>query len=299
MKMNINKNYLSRFNKELITVYKKFKQLCESNHLQYFAYGGTCIGAIRHQDIIPWDDDIDILMPRDDYYKFLDLKNQLQDTEFDIVSYRDGGYYFPFTKFINKNTTIWEHSYNPYIIGAFIDVFPLYTTDENIEEILKIESKFRFLYGCAARSRDCFPLSRFLETIKAHKYRKVLGYLKSMLLYSDSDKYLKAFEDFEKNINKLSGDKVVSYCSCRYGFEKEIFQSEWFSGYETVPFADTYIRVPVGYDDYLRFVFGDYMKLPPIEKRVPDHHKYYVNLNEGLTIEEVRQRIKQGETCVY
>ena len=85
--MNISKEYLSRFNSELITTYKAFKKLCEDNNLRYFAYGGTCIGAIRHHGIIPWDDDIDILMPRDDYYKFLALKESLVELNYNIVSY--------------------------------------------------------------------------------------------------------------------------------------------------------------------------------------------------------------------
>jgi lipopolysaccharide cholinephosphotransferase len=138
----ITAEYLTAFNNELLHCYKAFKQLCEENNLQYFACGGTCIGAVRHNNIIPWDDDIDVLMPRDDYYKFLDLKSKLQGTGYDIISYRDSDYYFPFSKFINTNTTIWESRKRNRIIGAFIDVFPLYTTDLPDEQIITMQKQF-------------------------------------------------------------------------------------------------------------------------------------------------------------
>jgi lipopolysaccharide cholinephosphotransferase len=100
-------------------------------------------------------------------------------------------------------------------------------------------------------------------------------------------------------MNGLNGPKSVSYTSSKYGFEKEIFKSEWFKEYILFPFADTEIRVPVGYDEMLRFEYGDYMQLPPMDKRIPDHERYYVNLKEGLTKDEVIKRIKAGENCVY
>ena len=107
---------------------------------------------------------------------------------------------------------------------------------------------------------------------------------------------MRIFEDYEKSIHQDDGKYAVSLASMRYGYGKEIFKSEWFDSYVVYPFADTEIRVPIGYDEYLKSVFGDYMQLPPVEKRISDHKKYYVNLKEGLTLEETKKRIKRGET---
>ena len=295
----ITPEYLSRFKEELMKTYKFMVKLCEENGLRYFAYGGTCIGAIRHNDIIPWDDDIDILMPRDDYYKFLDLKATIADSGFDIISYRDRGYYFPFTKVVNKHTTIWENEQNPYIIGAFVDVFPLYRVDDSIEEIRKTSREFTRRICNSIRANQDYPISRIFNRIKNHDYHGAVSFLRSRLLFSDSTKYIEDFEEFEKTINRATGSKMVSFTSSRYGLEKEIFDAEWFSDYLNVPFGGGNIRVPIGYDGMLSLVFGDYMKLPPLEKRIPDHKKYYVNLKEGLSLEECKKRIKNGEFSVY
>ena len=126
-----------------------------------------------------------------------------------------------------------------------------------------------------------------------------MGYVKSKLFYSDFSKYIDVFETFEKTLDSKCGDKVISFASRKYGIEKEIFSAEWFSDYIVTPFADTDIRVPVGYDAYLKFVFGDYMVLPPVEKRISDHNKFYVNLKEGLTLDQVKLRVLNGEKCVY
>ena len=239
-------------------------------------------------------------MPRDDYYKFLALKSSLSNSNYDIVSYKDSGYYFPFSKFINKNTTIWEKKMNPYIIGVFIDIFPLYNSKDSIAGIKYIGDKYLKLYSSAVRSMDKFPLYRLWDALKENQYRLFMGYIKSILLYSVGyERYMNRFESFECSINCRCGDKMVSYTSRKYGIEKEIFQSKWFKDYLVMPFADTDIRVPIGYDEFLKYVFGNYMQLPPVEQRVSDHRKYYANLKEGLTLKEVKQRIKEGEFCVY
>lgn len=295
----ISEYYLHSFQKELIKSYQYLKRLLDENGLRYFAYGGTCIGAVRHGNIIPWDDDIDILMPRDDYYRFLSLKKILSDSNYDIISYRDRGYYFPFAKFVNKNTTIWEHRENPFLFGAYVDVFPLYYTNQDYDDILRTRHTYYNMYCKASRSNNSYSFSRIMEAIKDKRIHDAISYIISKIAYSDSNKYLSQFEAFESAMPCNCGKYAVSYASSKYGFEKEIFDAEWFSDYIEMPFATSSIRVPKGYDQMLSFVFGDYMKLPPIDKRTPDHNKYYVNLKEGLSIEQVAERLKHGETCVF
>ena len=288
--------YLKRFNSELIKTLKFVAAICEKYNLRYFACGGTCIGAIRHKNIIPWDDDIDIFMPRDDYYKLISLKEQMNGTGFSIVSPFDKGYYFPFSKVINTNTTIWEHRENPFLIGAYVDIFPLYgaSVNRNINDTV---IQYRTCLSRFMRSNQSYSLNRVLDAFMNGQIKNTISFLRSKFIFRNTELYRQEFIEFEKTMDDSNCDRLVSYTSSRYGLES--YNPKWFQDSLEVPFADTRIRIPIGYDEYLRYVYGDYMQLPPEEKRVPDHHKYYVNLNEGLTIDEVRQRINKGETCVY
>lgn len=139
MKMSCNRIELTKteflaYRAKLIETFKAFDKFCEEHNLTYYAGGGTLIGAVRHQGIIPWDDDIDVLMLKPDYDRFLALKKQCKGTGYNILDYHDKGYYLPFAKFVDSNTSIWEMSQQQFVIGSFVDVFPLCITDDNEEE---------------------------------------------------------------------------------------------------------------------------------------------------------------------
>ena len=84
-----------------------------------------------------------------------------------------------------------------------------------------------------------------------------------------------------------------------YTLHKELFKKDWFSSSEYLPFDNYKIRVCGGYKQYLTQLFGDYLTPPPVEQRVSHHSHYYLNLKEGLSLSEVKERIKRGETLVY
>ena len=92
--------YISQFQKALLEVYKAFASFCERNDISFFAAYGTMIGAIRHHGFIPWDDDIDVFMKRDEYDKFVALRNTLEGTSYKISVYLDGQSPYPFAKFL-------------------------------------------------------------------------------------------------------------------------------------------------------------------------------------------------------
>ena len=117
-----------------------FIKLCEEYNLKYVAAFGTVLGAIRHKGLIPWDDDIDVYMPRKDYEELLKLKDTLQNTTYQIFDITDDNYYLPYAKFCNKNTSLWEVKELPCIIGTFIDIFPvdeINIKSNNVFEIYK------------------------------------------------------------------------------------------------------------------------------------------------------------------
>ena len=87
------------FKQRLIKLFKEFIDVCNKNKLRYYAAYGTALGAVRHRGIIPWDDDIDVWMPREDYERFLSLRNQLTATPYEILDIQNKGYYLYFAKF--------------------------------------------------------------------------------------------------------------------------------------------------------------------------------------------------------
>ena len=102
-----------QFKEQILHVFKFTVQFLERHNLHYVACGGTVLGAVRHKDFIPWDDDIDIYMPRTDYERLLDLKEECKKEGFDILSLRDKGYYLPFAKISDMHTTLWEEAQFP------------------------------------------------------------------------------------------------------------------------------------------------------------------------------------------
>ena len=102
-----------------------------------------------------------------------------------------------------------------------------------------------------------------------------------------SARYRKKIRNFEKEAAEGSGNHLISYYGDYWG--KEFFEKKWFEGYVDMPFSDFSVKVPKGYHEYLTNVYGDYMKYPPVEKRTSHHYHYYLNMEKGLCMDEVRE----------
>ena len=299
--MNINEIFSKEFKKNLLETFKFTKDFLEKYNLKYWACGGTCIGAVRHQGFIPWDDDIDIMMPRDDYFKLLDLRESMKGTGYVMTCNRDDGYYYDFGKIMNENTTIVEYSFLPYVLGVYVDIYPVYQTDLDEKEINKLihyyKKHFKGRFGQVNNKstiRDVF-YQFDINTFRAYFGRN--GHLMAKILGLNQKKLYKEWADFEEQLNLNRGDKIVSYIEGYDG--RKIYQKEWFDDLLDMPFEDTTIKVPKEYDKYLAHVFGDYMQLPPENKRISLHTKYYTNLKERIDINEVHRRIAKGEKIVF
>ena len=126
-----------------LEIAKEFKRICEENNLIYMMESGTLLGAVRHKGFIPWDDDLDMSMPRDDYEKFLSIANEIIDPKYEIVNWREeSAYAHPFCKIIKKNTVYKEEkdgakdSKN----GIYIDIFPYDVYPDDLKKgYIKVE----------------------------------------------------------------------------------------------------------------------------------------------------------------
>lgn len=278
-----------KYKKILINTLKYFISICEKNQLTYYIAAGSTLGAIRHKDIIPWDDDIDVYMPREDYEKLLSLKNNINNKQYEIISLNDAGYYLPFAKICNVNTTIWEYKQFPFIIGVFIDIFPLDRINASKVETTKLFKRYNSKFHNYLRGIKQHTFNDFIKSLKDCNIKSFLNLILDISYYRINNKrFLNSFLDYEKQLNNSKeGDYLVVFGGS-YGI-KEIYKREWFLNSIEADFADIKVKIPKGYNDYLTYLYGDYMKLPSIDKRISRHYQYYINIDCRKTINEINK----------
>ena len=248
-----------------IDILKHVSKFCEDNDIKYFLSGGTLLGAVRHKGYIPWDDDIDIMLLRKDYDKFIKLFN-VNSNKYKVFSNdTDKLYPFPFAKVSDLNTLLKENTNIKYPLGINIDVFPLDILPDNEYESIKFYRKVKVL--------------KKIYILKSLKFKKDRTFIKKAI-QCFAYIVLKpiSVESIVKKICKISikyNMKDSRYIGCvvwGYGM-KERMNKGVFNETIKVEFEGDMYNAPIGYDEYLRSLYGDYMKLPSVEKR-QTHHEY-------------------------
>lgn len=242
--------------------------ICIKNNLKYYLAGGTLLGAVRHKGFIPWDDDIDILMPRPDYMKLIEILNKedLNNTKL-LSQYTTSDYYYTFAKIVDTRTKVIEEGV-PLIeeLGVNIDIFPIDgigSSEKNRDRIFKKVLFYRRLLYV--------KLSKYSFNSKSLKISiaKTISYFVLKLI---SHKYLlNKIDKLATRFNYEESDYIGCIVS-GYGY-KEIFSNDIFGVPKQLEFEKKFYNVPNNYDKYLRRLYDNYMQFPPKEKRIT-HHKY-------------------------
>lgn len=251
-------------------ILKQVKKICEQHQLTYYLSGGTLIGAVRHKGFIPWDDDIDIAMPRPDYEKFLVFAEE-ELPEPLVLSTRKTGSIAPFAQVQNKSIYVRSTSRkNEQIWPAWIDIFPLDAMPN--EKVHFFFRKYHLLYR-----RMMFQLSVFDDYVSINKksrpwYEKVIIWIATKMHpdhFLNADKQCSKFHKALAAYPFTKGKYVINMLGM-YKFksvmEKEIYGRKTELSFEGEPFS-----VPEQYDAYLRRIYGDYMQVPPENER--NHHE--------------------------
>lgn len=285
---------LQQYKQVLFRTMKTFHNFCVEHDINYYGCSGTAIGAVRHQGCIPWDDDIDVLIPRKDYEKLLSLKDQFPALGYEIVNHTDNGYPLPFAKFCDANTTLWERKEYPFIEGVYIDLFPLDESPYDIELADSRVRRYKRLFRKYEYSLSSFSFADLWSALVKKDIRLTGHILLCWFRYRWFRKsYYKIFLEYDHEMQQIRGDRLIHYF-CSYRVEKELFRKEWFKTYAEMPYEDFKIRIPGEYDSYLRQLFGDYMKLPPVEHRKSYHKHYFLDLEKRLCLSEVKEIIKKS-----
>lgn len=255
------------------SILKEIQKVCDNHNIRFFLVGGTLLGAVRHHGIIPWDDDIDIGLMRKDYEAFVRYAMNELPSYLRVVNYStDRGIGEPFTKVMDmryKMVEIFASTSNA-PTGVFVDVFPV---DHAPDSLIK-----RTIH----RFRN-YELRKLILLEANYNFRKTglkkvgYGILKSIARLRGRKALVSAYE---KNAIKYEDTlcKDVVILGSNYGYEIESIDTEAMKKTKMVPFEDSKFPVPVGYERYLRKVYGDYMQLPPVEKRMNKHKLYDLDL---------------------
>lgn len=276
-----------------LEILKHLKAVLDSHGIEFYIIGGTLIGAVRNKGFIPWDDDIDVMMKREDFEKFYRHREEwLEGTNF-VLDRSNEKHNQHLTGMTFKDTTttfINTHSINEDIQHSMsVDIEPLdYRPVGYFKRSLQIFYAIIFSLYNANRLPD-----------HQGKLLRALAYLPLKIVYSKRLKY-KIWSWAEKKMISLDDKKSNEVVELGVGY-KALFRHDdasWFDGVVLLPFEDILLPAPKNYDKYLRAVVGNYMELPPEESRKPKHTTYLVDTERPYR-KNMRQRFlrNKNEDC--
>lgn len=262
---------MNRLQEKEYEILVQFDKLCRDNHLQYFLAYGTAIGAVRHGGFIPWDDDVDVLMLREDYEKLCRLPQDRFPRKLKLRTvYTEVEHPYLFAKLCDISTTYVEENAKHLNIshGVFIDIFPLdYIPEQAFGRLLQ-RCYAEYAWLVMAKYRNATRLGKCIAAILN------IG-------YSD-ERYVSRIRRIERRIcnkyRKTSKVALLSY-GARAADAKYYFEAEWFRPVD-IAFEKSRFLIMEGYDACLKMSYGNYMELPPPEKRISSHYAAEIDLDK-------------------
>lgn len=250
-----------------INILNEIDTFCKKNDIKYWLHAGTLLGAIRHQGYIPWDDDIDIAMFREDYDKFCSLYNK-SNNQYKLHCYEnDKKHFYPFAKVYDSKTIWYEPDSTGDKISVFVDVFPLDNAPENNKNVRRMLKKRDFYYMCNFHYREkTSPKGNFIKKIAVIIFRKLIKTRPRSF-------YIKKLIENSKKYQCEEAKKIGDFT----GMGSFILKKDLFDELIDKKFENGIYPVPKRYDEFLTAIYGNYMQLPPEDKRIAHtFDAYYV-----------------------
>lgn len=251
-KFNPDGSDLRRHQMRMLEMLKHIDKVCQDNNITYWLSSGTCLGAVRHGGFIPWDDDVDIEMLAPDYERLRKIiinNPELPFTWHDSLN--DPKFYATFAKLRDKKSSIiennpWNEHYNQH--GIYIDVFRLYPSGMKKLEQIANWYHHKFVFGIAKRKSPL--LSKYAIKVTYWIMERVVS-------------------PACRTLTKLNAKELL-----RHRIGTEFIKPRYVKDVERtirVPFEDTEMPIPEGYDNYLTHLYGDYLRIPQIDEITEPH----------------------------
>ncbi len=255
-----------------------FKEFCERHGLLFYLCGGGCIGAVRHGGFIPWDDDIDVFMPREDYEKMCRLwREEMDESRYKLS--RTGPENFErsqLTAITDENTTFIKERQMDLDVahGVRLEVLPLDGCPSG-----RLKRKMQLFWGLVYQ----IYINQEPPTSKG-KALELIGKFMLFIRPGWKRRYRTAmFAERQMTKYKISDCDYVTELCVRYNYMVNEYPKEIFASAVYKEFEGVQLPLPVGYETYLRMAFGDYEKLPPREAQVPSHDGICIDLDNSYT----------------
>lgn len=269
MRNGINDEYgIQKLQNVILNIMLDIDNLCNKHNIDYYIIGGTALGAVRHGGFIPWDDDLDIAMTRDNYIRFLEISRKEMYVDYYI---QEGGLDWPiyFSKVRLKKTYVNEFEENVYVPkenqGIYVDIFPLDNVPNN--RIGQIWWYFcgKALVAYSLHKRGYSSASMGRKIIIALTFPIEIGIIRKFLLKQITKYNI-------RKTNYIGGFSMISRLNNAF-----MLSSYWGKPIR-IPFETVNLMAPANLDGFLSFYFGNYMKLPPVEKR---QGKHFITVDYG------------------